>query len=706
MKLFKISTLVIGCTFLFVSCSKKDMNTTTGTGTGTTPVTATVAPAGFNYSTTKTVTVNSSAMTNDNQPLAGVSMNIYTTTPSGTVDKLIYKGFTDKTGSFTTVITIPAACDSLVIDPAYLGLTRLAKAHINGSSVNFIFGGSNGFGGDITSFVNPMSLMTSNQTYAPKPSTFGIESTFGFTASSPTVFSLMSPYNSSGVPLNLLTPNDKISADMLADINSALPETINEPNRSPGLFSSSVPNDLVITQTADVWITFVSEGAGYSSSLGWYSYPTSKPPASINNIDSIHFIFPNCKYPGQGGGLSSGNKVHLGVIPAGTTIGVVLFSNAWAYGNYNSINYFNNAGVFFTDSWLNPETVASLRQHTVMLQYNNLSLICFEDMNRQQGSDNDFNDVIFYATSNPVTAISQTNMPVLTAAVDTDGDGVPDYEDAFPTDPTRAYINYYPAQNAWGTVAYEDNWPLLGDYDMNDLVVSYQYKIISNAQNNVVEMYGSFAPVASGAIYNNGFGVSFPFASSLVKTVTGQNLKSGYIKTNANGTEAGQQNAVIIPFDNARNLISNTDGNSFINTLLSEPKVSGDTSVVYIGFTSPITTATLGTASFNPFAISNGRRGYEIHLPNYAPTALVDMSLFGTNNDASIPSKGIYYVTKDNHPWGLNFIGGFQYPIETVPISQAYLHFFDWAGSGGATFTDWYSNTASGYQNTGNIYNK
>ena len=109
MKLFKISTLVIGCTFLFASCSKKDMNTTTGTGTGTTPVTATVAPAGFNYSTTKTVTVNSSAMTNDNQPLAGVSMNIYTTTPSGTVDKLIYKGFTDKTGSFATVITIPAA---------------------------------------------------------------------------------------------------------------------------------------------------------------------------------------------------------------------------------------------------------------------------------------------------------------------------------------------------------------------------------------------------------------------------------------------------------------------------------------------------------------------------------------------------------------------------------------------------------------------
>ena len=705
MKLLQNAAILFTALSFFASCSKKDLNSTAGTGTSTTSTTK-VAPAGFNYSTTKNVTITSSAMTNDNQPISGVAMTIYTTTASGAIDKLIYKGFTDKTGSFTTVIAIPASCDTLIIDPAYIGLIRLAKAPISGSTVNFIFGGSNGFGGDITSTANPMSLMKPNGTSALSPRTFGSEIDYGYTQSTPTKFSLMSSYNSLGVPNNLVSPNDVISSAMLTDINSALPEGVNEPNRSPGLFTSTVPNDLVITQTADVWITFVSEGAGYSSSMGWYKYPTGNPPATINDIDSIHFIFPNCKFSGDGGGLNSGNKVHLGVIPAGTTIGIVLFSNAWAQGNYNSISYYNNQGEFFTDSWLNPETVPSLQQHTVLLQYNNLSLICFEDLNRQAGSDNDFNDVIFYATSNPVTAISQTNMPALTAAVDTDGDGVPDYEDAFPTDPTRAYINYYPAQNAWGTVAYEDNWPMLGDYDMNDLVVSYQYKIISNAQNNIVEMYGSFAPIASGAIYNNGFGVAFPFASSLVKTVTGQNLKSGYIKTNSNGTEAGQQNAVIIPFDNVRNLISNADGNSFINTLMSEPKVTGDTSVVYVGFNNPISSSTLGTANFNPFLISNSRRGYEIHLPNYAPTALADVSLFGTQNDASIPSKGIYYVTKDNHPWGLNFIGGFQYPIETVPISQAYLHFFDWSGSGGTTYTDWYSNTASGYQNTSNIYNK
>ena len=67
-------------------------------------------------------------------------------------------------------------------------------------------------------------------------------------------------------------------------------------------------------------------------------------------------------------------------------------------------------------------------------------------------------------------------------------------------------------------------------------------------------------------MYDNGFGLQFPFATSLVQTVTGQKLSSGYIKTNANGTEANQKNAVIIPFDNAHSMIKYADGGLFINT--------------------------------------------------------------------------------------------------------------------------------------------
>ena len=54
----------------------------------------------------------------------------------------------------------------------------------------------------------------------------------------------------------------------------------------------------------------------------------------------------------------------------------------------------------------------------------------------------------------------------------------------------------------------------------------------------------------------------------------------------------------------------------------------------------------------------------------------------------------------------MNFTETFSYPIETVSIDQAYLHFLDWAKSGGASYKDWYKNTGAGYQNAKNIYSK
>ena len=63
-------------------------------------------------------------------------------------------------------------------------------------------------------------------------------------------------------------------------------------------------------------------------------------------------------------------------------------------------------------------------------------------------------------------------VPLSTGITDTDNDGVADEDDDYPSDPYRAYNNYYPAQGVYGTVAFEDNWPNKADYDFNDLVVN------------------------------------------------------------------------------------------------------------------------------------------------------------------------------------------------------------------------------------------
>ncbi|NLH53483.1 MAG: LruC domain-containing protein, partial [Bacteroidales bacterium] len=75
---------------------------------------------------------------------------------------------------------------------------------------------------------------------------------------------------------------------------------------------------------------------------------------------------------------------------------------------------------------------------------------------------------------------------------DADGDGVGDQDDEYPTDPFRAFNNYYPSSNGFATLAFEDNWPNKGDYDFNDVVVDYQLNRVTNSQNQLVEVLGTF----------------------------------------------------------------------------------------------------------------------------------------------------------------------------------------------------------------------
>jgi len=177
-------------------------------------------------------------------------------------------------------------------------------------------------------------------------------------------------------------------------------------------------------------------------------------------------------------------------------------------------------------------------------------------------------------------------------------------------------------------------------------------------------------------------------------------------KLRANGTEEGQRKAVIMPFDDVSAVLFNPGGAYFANTRMDFDKVKADPISVYINFSIPISTSTLDIGNINPFLISNQRRGHEVHLPGFAPTDLADLKLLGTGEDNSDPKSNRYYVTKDNHPWALNFADGFIHPIENAAINTAYGHFFDWAQSGGINFPDWYSNTKSDYRKTANLFTK
>ncbi|MFA6127554.1 MAG: chitobiase/beta-hexosaminidase C-terminal domain-containing protein [Bacteroidales bacterium] len=288
---------------------------------------------------------------------------------------------------------------------------------------------------------------------------------------------------------------------------------------------------------------------------------------------------------------------------------------------------------------------------------------------------------------------------------DSDGDGVVDFEDEYPTDPLRALNNFFPAAGT-GSLAFEDLWPAKGDYDLNDVVVDYSFKTVTNSANKVVETYATFVLRATGATLKNGFG--FQFASNAIPasaiTVTGMRLNNNYITLASGGTEGNQAIPTFIVFDNAYDILKHPGTGSGINTTPGSPYVDPVTIELHIVYT-PNTYAAelLDIEHFNPFIIVNMKRGHEVHLPDYALTSLADVSLFNTNDDNTIPADDRYYKTKKNLPWALNICESFDYPIEKALILDTYLHFGEWSQSGGTLYPDWYKNLP-GYRNDANLY--
>ncbi len=297
-------------------------------------------------------------------------------------------------------------------------------------------------------------------------------------------------------------------------------------------------------------------------------------------------------------------------------------------------------------------------------------------------------------TDNKILVLSVLNK----AATDTDGDGVADGLDAYPNDATRAFNSYYPNDIDFGSYSFEDLWPAYGDYDCNDLVINFNYKIVTNAQNKVVDLIAKFKVKSSGASFDNGFGVALSTPPSNVESVKGCVKVGDVVKMNAKGYEDGHTtNTVIIPFDAVNTLL----GHSVINAIHGGYQVQTEVANVTVHFLTP--QANIGQAPFNPFIFVNQDRGKEVHMKDNPPTELANPVYFGSLNDVSDASKGYYYRSNTGLPWGLEIPVDFEYPVEKADIILTYLHFAEWAQSSGTRYQDWYMNKP-GYRNNTNIY--
>jgi LruC domain-containing protein len=495
-----------------------------------------------------------------------------------------------------------------------------------------------------------------------------------------------------GKPNYLISPNDVVTTTFLNNINTFLPSRVSLPSRYPNLLDDNFyRRNILTTNLCDVYITFVKEGAGQRNVLFYYTYNVNNPPTTAAAIDSLYIIYPNTSFTGSGGDLATGNKVKIGRFGRDTIIAFGIIADGYDI-NTGNILPIGTRAIFYGNKEFNPEISDQYRQHLVFVYEPNSQrfVLGFEDVNRNPTgtSDNDFEDVVYYATVNDVSNVSLDKIAIIPGVTDTDGDGVDDVNDDYPSDPNKAFNNYFPSSNKTATVAYEDLWYFRGDYDMNDVVMDMRTNAITNASNKLVRFEAKYCLRASGGSLNTAFAVQYPIARTKISNLVGGTI------------EADKTNATVRIYDNVR---------SHQQTWNTVPNVGYNDSVnfnIAFDINALVDISEFGISLHDPFVWineSNKGRNYEIHLPGKNPTSSSTYPLLGLGDDDTQLTGTKKYLSKNNLPWAIAIPERFDYPYEQQNITQAYLNFAAWAQSAGANNKDWYMNT-SGYRNNSKIY--
>ncbi|MDP2850873.1 MAG: DUF4114 domain-containing protein [Sulfuricurvum sp.] len=178
--------------------------------------------------------------------------------------------------------------------------------------------------------------------------------------------------------------------------------------------------EIILQTTQDISVKFISEGAGFKSSFGWYTI------AEDGTIGNMQIIWDNASATGSGGSLiPNASTVNLGSITEGTKIGFFLIADGYTDGVRagQTLNVINSStgnsatiydqetpNLYANGTLVNNQSTADLGQ-IYFLSYSNLNRddrvhaiggrgstdgmlkIGFEDL--YGGGDQDFEDIVF-----------------------------------------------------------------------------------------------------------------------------------------------------------------------------------------------------------------------------------------------------------------------------------------------------------------------
>ena len=703
------------------------------------------APVLFDWSSDKEVTLALSLHDANGEPAAKMRVSVYEMPQAAALDgnreptdaelqqvAEIYTGYTDGNGQVSATVSVAAhalATQNVFVKTKLIGVPATAVIPIDESSLE----------GPLASWTfGPPSIATQMPS-AIDPSDIGGEFLFdGQLRSASKADYFLQPFNQHyhwyyghlpraqwGAKCNVET--DTAGTACRSTINKSewvlLSNIIQEGNEPKGKYvnASQKLNSLVFNQKAKVTATFLQESAGYQNSFGFFEYNSEAVPSNEDELDTATILFPNTSYQGSGGYMRSGDSVSLGEFDpesGNDALGFYLAPNGWLHNKGQGL-----AGQhFYSIDALNPEEDKSDARHMLLIAKDEVDTttntrrlwVAFEDIRFDTGSsDRDYNDLIIQLDVYPANAIVNADLiPNLSeadnTAIDADADGILAVDDIDDNDAERAYVRYYPAEKGWATLLAEDNWPVLGDFDMNDMVVRYKVKEVLDSKKRIKDISIKYILEARGAAFHNGFAVSFG------DNVFADNIETALLNNEPVAPLSDPASLAYVIFGDAWTYADRGENGCWTFNTVSDCQHKNTSEFsLELSFNNAVEQSNLQTPPYNPFLMAHkveeGTAGYtrfhsdnaamytengevrdiEIHMPNHVPTQGQDVSMFGMGDDAS---NGVdrFYVSKTNLPWVLNVPYQIYYPEEYIDISMAYPDFPDWVASGGKKSRDWY----------------
>lgn len=557
----------------------------------------------------------------------------------------LFKIYTDANGKFNGKMDLPTSLESVYLYTSAWGLPRSVKLTVENGSVNF----------DMSAFGAPSTkAVTKSYDFEGKQVPYSIDANRN-------LYSLCQwggygsvTYDRWGNPLEgYIQETSQVGDESMDSFVNRMQNFLLKRNPSTDnsdLVRSSDITNITLTKEASVKVVFVNRDASYNNTFGYYYYKTGSQP-DVKAIKK-YIVFPNVY-------VASANEANWGIrvlkcgdkatlrffgengdkapsekFPAGYTIGWFIYSDG-----YDMSSYADRADQIKPDASLVTSNDARMQYIALDDKTTAKVIIGVED-----GGNQSYCDLLFYAEVSPENAIDNTNKPSID---DPDKPNELDKPDGVET--------------KTGTLAFEDIWPTGGDYDMNDFIVEYRHEVTFNKDNRIKKIVHQFTPVYKNAGLVNTFAFQIDSSEPL-----------GWVGDLSDGiTVEKETNSFLV--------CQGLDANIGKTFTITRDFMQGDIP--------PIRKDEM--KKYNPYLIS-GYKGetprIEVHLPKHKPTDKIDAELVCTGDDA-------YYIDKDGfYPFAIDIsIIGFSQKAEKTPIDKVYPDFAKWVGSKGEEATDWYN---------------